>query len=96
MPRTFVSLFLDLELLCQILLIFPLYVRPDCTVIHEISGVANLLAIHVSLLEHVILEIFVCRKIKDEFETRLGFAGGEVLNTQVGEVFERGGVTISD
>ena len=96
MARTFVSLLLNLELLRQILLIFPLYIRPNCSIIHEISGIANLLAIHVSLLEHVILEIFVCRKLKDEFEPRLGFTGGEVLDTQVGDVFERAGVTISD
>src|SRR5579863_6388466 len=57
--RTFVSLLLDLKLLCQILLVLPFYIRPDSTVIHEVAGIANLLAVHISLLEYAIFEIFV-------------------------------------
>jgi len=57
--RTFISLLLDLKLLCQILFIFPLYIRPDSTIVHEIARIADLLAVHVSLLEDVVVEIFV-------------------------------------
>lgn len=59
MARTFVSLLLDLKLLCQILLLLPFYIRPDSTVIHKIAGIANLLAVHISLLEHAVFEIFI-------------------------------------
>ena len=56
---TFVSLLLDLKLLCQILLILPLYLRPNRAVIYEIARITDLLAVHVSLLKHVIFEKFV-------------------------------------
>ena len=78
---TFVSLLLDLKLLCQVLLILPLYLRPNRAVIHEISRIADLLAVHVGLLEHVIFEIFVWGKLKDELEPGFGFARGKVLDT---------------
>jgi hypothetical protein len=93
---TFVSLLLDLKLLCQVLLILPLNLCPNCAVIHEIARVTDLLAVHVRLLEHVIFEIFVWRKLKDELEPGLGFARGKVLDTEIGDVLECASVAIGD
>lgn len=87
---------LDLKLLCQVLLILPLYLRPNRAVIYEIARIADLLAVHVCLLEHAIFEIFVRRKLKDELEPGLGFARGKVLDTKVGDVFECASVAIGD
>jgi hypothetical protein len=89
-------LLLDLKLLCQVLLILPLYLRPNRAVIHEIARIADLFAVHVRLLEHVIFEIFVWRKLKDELEPGLGFARGKVLDTEVGDVLECTSVAIGD
>ena len=93
---TFVSLFLDLKLLCQVLLILPLYLRPNRAVINEIARITDLLTVHVRLLEHVIFEIFVRGKLKDELEPGFGFARGKVLNTEVGDVLECASVAIGD
>jgi hypothetical protein len=93
---TFVSLLLDLKLLCQVLLILPLYLRPNRAVIHKIARIADLLAVHVRLHEHVIFEIFVWRKLKDELEAGLGFARGKVLDTEVGDVLECASVAFGD
>lgn len=87
---------LDLKLLCQVLLIFPLYLRTNRAVIHEIARIADLLAVYVRLLEHVIFEIFIWRKVKDELEPGLGFARGKVLDTEVGDVLECTSVAIVD
>jgi hypothetical protein len=89
-------LLLDLKLLCQVLLILPLYLRPNRAVIHEIAQIADLLAVHVRLLEHVIFEILVLRKLKDELEPGLGFARGKVLDAEVGDVLECASVAIGD
>ena len=96
MALTFVSLLLDLKLLCQVLLILPLYLRPNRPVINEIARIANLLAVHVRLLKHVIFEIFVRRKLKDELEPWFGFTRGKILDTEVGNVLECASVAISD
>lgn len=87
---------LDLKLLCQILLILPLYLRPNRAVIHKIARITDLLTVHVSLLEHVIFEIFVRRKLEDELEPGFGFARGKVLDTEVGDVLECTSVAIGD
>jgi hypothetical protein len=52
---TFVSLCLDLELLCQILLILPLHLSPNRPAIHEIARIADLLVVYD---ERVVFEIF--------------------------------------
>ena len=93
---TFVSLLLDLKLLCQVLLVLPLYLRPNRAVIHEIARVTDFLAVHVCLLEQVIFEIFVLRKLKNELEPGLGFARGKVLDTEVIEILECASVALGD
>ena len=77
---TFVSLRLDLELLCQILLILPLHLSPNRLAIHEIARIADLLAVHD---KHDIFEIFVLMKTQSGLEPGLGFARGKVLDTEL-------------
>jgi hypothetical protein len=89
-------LFLDFKLLCQVLLVLPLYLRPDRAIVHEIARISNLLAVHICLLEHLVLEILVLRKLEDELESRLGLARREVLDAEVSEVLERRSITIVD
>ena len=96
MLPTFVALFLDFKLLCQVLLVLPLYLRPDRTIVHEIARISNLLAVHVRLFEDLVLEKLVLRKLKDELEPRLGLARREVLDAKLGEVLERPSITIGD
>src|SRR6266702_86670 len=93
---TLVALFLDFKLLCQVLLVLPLYLRSDRTIVHEIARISNLLAVHVRLFEHLVLKKLVLRKLKDELEPRFGLARPEVLGAKVGEVLERPGITIGD
>lgn len=49
-PPTLVSLFFDLELLRQVLVLLPLYVRADRTIVHEVTRIADLFLIEISLL----------------------------------------------
>ena len=86
----------DLKLLCQVLLVLPLYLRPNRAVIHEIAGITDFLAVHICFLEHIIFKIFVRRKVKDELEPGLGFGRGKVLDAEISEGLERASVTLSD
>ena len=89
-------MFLDFKLLCQVHLVPPLYLRPDRTIVHKITRISNLLAVHVSLFKHVVVEILVLREFKDELESRLGLARREVFDAKVGEVLESPGISIGD
>ena len=89
-------MFLDFKLLCQVLLVLPLYIRPDRAIVHEIARISNLLAVRICLFEHLVLEILVLSKVKDELKSRLGLARREVLDSKVSEVLERPRITIVD
>lgn len=94
--RTFVALLLDLELLGEVLVLFPLDLGADRTVVHEIARVADLLAVDIGLFEDGVLEELVLLKDEEKLEAGLGVAGGEVLDAEVDEVLEGGGVALGD
>lgn len=68
-PHTLVSLFFDLELLRQVLVLLPLYVRADRAIVHKIAGITDLLLIEVSLLKDFIFEVVIRAEDKANLES---------------------------
>ena len=78
----------DLKFLGQILVIFPLDVRTNCLFIYEITRIADLFLIQVSLLQDVVIEKFIWREDESQFEAGFGIGRREIRDANVEEVFE--------
>jgi hypothetical protein len=93
---TLIPLFLNLELFCQVLVLLPLDFRADCPIIHEVAGISHFLLIHISLFEHLILEIFVGAEDKYYLEARLWIRCREIRDADINEVFKSTSVAVCD
>lgn len=92
---TLVPLLLDLKLGGQVLVLLPLDLAANGTIVHEITGEADLGLIDVGLFESSVLKELVGGEVEDDLESR-GVLGIEVLERDVGEVLEGGLVTLGD
>lgn len=81
---------LDLELLCEILVLFPLDLGADGAIIDKIATVTDLLLIEICFCESLILEELVGRECEDELESRLStvLAIGRVIEILISDVDE--------
>ena len=96
--RTLIALLLDLEFLGEVLVVLPFDHGPDSTIVHKVSGVADLLLVKVRLLQNIILEVLVRAEHKDQLEPRFRPGGGiiEIGNADIGKVFESTLIALGD
>lgn len=86
--HTLVSLLLELKLLRQILVLFPLDVRPYRSITHEITTIPQIAAVHIRLLEHLVLEKLVGAENEQDLVTRLRIIVREIFETDVLQMLE--------
>ena len=91
--HTLISLLLNLELFCQILVLLPLDRRSNGTIVEEVTRIPNLFLIIISLLQLFVFKELVRGEDKSEFEARFGSGVGD---TDVDKVLQSPSITIGD
>lgn len=99
---TLVALLLDLKLLGEILILLPLDLRADGTIVDKVTSIPNGGLVEVRLLEDLVFEKVVGGEEEAELEARLALVifrnvrAFDVLQLDVGEVLESISITIGD
>lgn len=94
--RTLIPLFLELKLLRQIFVLFPLDIGTDRSIVYKITRIAHFLLIQIRLLQHLVLKERVRGKDERDFETRFGFGCGEIRDVDINKVLQCSCITVCD
>ena len=92
MSLTFVTLLFDFKLFGEILIVFPLYLCTDRTVVDEVASVSQFVPEEIGLLEDFILEVVVGIEMETDLES--GLALLKVRESDILEVFQSASVAI--
>lgn len=93
--HTLIALFLDLDLLREILLFLPANLCTERTIICVVARPIDLRPVKIGLLEHGILEILVWREEKGELEAEL-IRTAQIGDLNIGKMFESLCVAVGD